>query len=57
MFVFVNESTVRNYKADLTEEIEPQIQELIERAKKGTKALEKRHHALKTKVESSPYIR
>ncbi|KLO08533.1 hypothetical protein SCHPADRAFT_835248 [Schizopora paradoxa] len=54
VFVFVNESTVRNYKADLEEEIEPQVRELIERAKRGAKALEKRHHALKSKV--CPYL-
>lgn len=49
--MFVNESTVRKYKSDLTEEIEPQIQELVERAKKGAKALEKRRNALKAKVQ------
>ena len=48
--MFVNESIVRKYKADLTEEVEPQILELIERAKKGVKALERKHHTMKTKV-------
>ena len=41
---------VKKAKEDLTEEIEPQIEELIERAKKGLKALERRQHVLKTKV-------
>ncbi len=54
--MFVNESTVRKYKADLTEEIEPQIQELIERAKRGAKTLEKRRHTLKAKVYSSALL-
>ena len=48
--MFVNESIVRKYKAELTEEVEPQILELIERAKKGVKALERKHHTMKTKV-------
>ncbi|KAH8118417.1 Spc19-domain-containing protein [Phellopilus nigrolimitatus] len=50
VFVFVNESIVKKYKEDLTEEIEPEILELVERAKKGLKALERKHHSLKTKV-------
>ncbi|KAI5123389.1 hypothetical protein M0805_006097 [Coniferiporia weirii] len=50
VFVFVNESTVKKYKEDLTEEIEPQILELIERAKKGMKALERKYHSLQTKA-------
>lgn len=48
--MFVNESIVRQYKADLTEEVEPQVLELIERAKKGMKALERKLHSMKTKV-------
>ena len=56
LFVFVNEATVQKYKADLTEEIEPQILELISRAKKGMKVLERRHHALKTKVRGVVYL-
>ncbi|TDL24012.1 hypothetical protein BD410DRAFT_827452 [Rickenella mellea] len=54
VFLLVNESTVRKYKADLTEEIEPQILELIDRAKKGLKTLERREQALKTKAENAP---
>ena len=50
----MNESTVRKYKADLSEEIEPQILELVDRAKKGVRALEKRRNNLKAKVDGSP---
>ena len=44
---------VKKAKEDLTEEIEPQIEELIERAKKGLKALERQQHVLKTKVRDN----
>ena len=37
--MLVDEGTVRKYKADLTDEIEPQINELLARAEKGIKAL------------------
>lgn len=50
VFLFVNESTVRRYKADLADEIEPQIMELVERAKKGMRMLEKRRNVLQSKV-------
>ena len=46
----VDEDTVEKYKADMSGEIEPQITELISRAEKGMKALQKKHHALQTKV-------
>jgi len=41
---------VEKYKADLCDEIEPQITELTSRAEKGMKALQKKHLALHTKV-------
>jgi Spc19 len=41
---------VEKYKADLGDEIEPQITELISRAEKGLKALQKKQHLLQTKV-------
>ena len=50
VYLFVNESTVKKYEEDLTEEVEPQILELVERAKKGLKHLERKQHTLKTKV-------
>lgn len=50
MFLLVDEGTVEKYKADLSDEIEPQITELISRAEKGMKLLQKKHLALQTKV-------
>jgi len=46
----VNENTVKRYKSDLADEIEPVITELIERAQQGLSALEKKEHSLQTKV-------
>ncbi|KAH8096685.1 Spc19-domain-containing protein [Cristinia sonorae] len=51
VFLLVDESTIRRYKAELTDEIEPQINELLSRADKGLKALSKREKQLLTKVE------
>ncbi|KAN0126755.1 Spc19 domain containing protein [Russula decolorans] len=53
IFLLVDEDTVEKYKADMSGEIEPQITELISRAEKGTKTLQKKHHALQTKVETA----
>ena len=41
---------MEKYKADMSGEIEPQITELISRAEKGMKTLQKKHHVLQTKV-------
>lgn len=57
VFVFVNETTVRKYKSALADEIEPQIQELIDRARKGTMALEKKRNNLKAKVRDIYVLR
>ena len=46
----MDEGTVEKYKADMSGEIEPQITELISRAEKGTKTLQKKHHVLQTKA-------
>ena len=51
VFLLIDESTVRRYKADLRDEIEPQIIELISRAEKGLKTLQKKEAVLQTKVE------
>ncbi|TFY67641.1 hypothetical protein EVJ58_g1491 [Rhodofomes roseus] len=53
IFLLIDEATVRRYKADLTDEIEPQINELISRAEKGLQILLKRESMLRAKVESS----
>ena len=52
MFLLVGESTVRRYKDDITDEIEPQIRELLSRAQKGLGLVVKREHLLRTKAES-----
>jgi len=50
VFLLIDESTVRRYKADLADEIEPQINELIERAEKGLKALSRKQALIQSKV-------
>lgn len=50
VFLLTDEGTVRQYKSDLTDEIEPQINELIERAEKGLKALVRKENLIKAKV-------
>lgn len=42
---------MRKYKADLTDEIEPAINELIELAEQGLKSLQKKEAVLQTKVQ------
>jgi len=54
--LLVDEDTVEKYKADLSDEIEPQITELISRAEKGTKVLQKTQLALQTKVPVIRYV-
>lgn len=56
LYILVGERTVREYKADITEVIEPQIKELIERAEKGMKILERREASLQAKVCPSDFI-
>ncbi|THH27822.1 hypothetical protein EUX98_g6358 [Antrodiella citrinella] len=51
VFLLVDEGTIRRYKAELTDEIEPQINELVLRAEKGLKTLVKKEKQLRTKVE------
>ena len=43
---------MRRYKADLSDEIEPQINELLSRAEKGLQVLLKRESILQAKVRS-----
>jgi hypothetical protein len=50
IFLLVNEETIRKYKNDLADEVEPTISELIERAESGLATLEKKETLLKTKV-------
>ncbi|KAJ8594018.1 hypothetical protein M405DRAFT_858451 [Rhizopogon salebrosus TDB-379] len=51
VFLLIDEATVRRYKADLADEIEPQINELIDRAEKGLNALSRREGLIQSKVE------
>ncbi len=49
----MDEGTVRRYKADLTDEIEPQINELLSRAERGLQVLLKRESMLQAKVDDT----
>jgi len=53
VFLLVDEGTVKKYKADLSDEIEPQITELVSRAEKGLEALQKKQLLLQTKVKTA----
>ncbi|KAJ6495683.1 hypothetical protein C8R47DRAFT_368969 [Mycena vitilis] len=53
VFLLVGDETVRKYKADLTDEIEPAINELIELAEQGLKSLQKKEGVLQTKVDTA----
>ena len=48
----MGEGTVRKYQADLTDEIEPQIRELLARAEKGLNNLHRRESVLQAKAEA-----
>ncbi|KAG6331997.1 hypothetical protein ID866_7091 [Astraeus odoratus] len=50
VFLLVDEGTVRKYKADLADEIEPQINELIDRAEQGLKSLRRKEGLIQNKV-------
>ncbi|KAG5654227.1 hypothetical protein H0H81_005914 [Sphagnurus paluster] len=53
VFLLIDEGTVKRYKADLIDEIEPSVNELIERAEQGLRALEKKESVLQTKVDAA----
>ncbi|KAF5351344.1 hypothetical protein D9758_007999 [Tetrapyrgos nigripes] len=53
VFALVNDSTVKKYQSDLSEEIEPQINELLSRAEQGLKGLQKKESQLQAKVEAA----
>lgn len=48
--MLVDEGTVKRYKGDLADEVEPQITELMKRAEQGLEALMKKENLLQTKV-------
>ncbi|CAA7259355.1 unnamed protein product [Cyclocybe aegerita] len=53
VFLLVNEDTIKRYKSNLADEIEPAIAELIERAEQGLALLEKKQQTLEAKVENA----
>ncbi|KAF8897866.1 Spc19-domain-containing protein, partial [Infundibulicybe gibba] len=53
VFLLIDEGTVKKYKTDLADEIEPSINELIERAEAGLKTLQKKESILQTKVDNA----
>ncbi|KAF8635018.1 hypothetical protein AX15_000599 [Amanita polypyramis BW_CC] len=50
VFLLVGEDTIKKYKADLADEVEPQIAELLKRAEQGLEALVKKEALLQAKV-------
>jgi DASH complex subunit SPC19 len=52
VFALVNDSTIKKYQADLSEEIEPEINELILLAEQGLKGLQKKESQLQAKVST-----
>ncbi|KZO97959.1 hypothetical protein CALVIDRAFT_596974 [Calocera viscosa TUFC12733] len=51
LFVLINEDVLRKYKAQLADEIEPQVGELIAKAEKSLGVLERREVQLQKKIE------
>ncbi|KAF4619643.1 hypothetical protein D9613_004834 [Agrocybe pediades] len=56
VFLLVNEETIKRYKRGLADEVEPAINELIERAEQGLASLEKKAQLLENKVEAAKMI-
>ncbi|KAF9035059.1 hypothetical protein BDZ89DRAFT_983471 [Hymenopellis radicata] len=52
VFLIVNDGLVKSYKADLIDEVEPAINDLIERAERGLKQLQRKEAQLQNKVEA-----
>ncbi|KAF7432786.1 hypothetical protein PC9H_004729 [Pleurotus ostreatus] len=52
VFLLVDEGTIRRYKADLIDEVEPAINELIERAEQGLERMQKKESVLEAKLEA-----
>ncbi|EJD53666.1 hypothetical protein AURDEDRAFT_53214 [Auricularia subglabra TFB-10046 SS5] len=53
MSVMVNEPIIELYKAQMAEEIEPQIFEMVQRAESGITALDRKERTLKAKLEAA----
>ncbi|KAF8908353.1 Spc19-domain-containing protein [Mucidula mucida] len=52
VFLIVNDGLVKSYKADLIDEVEPAINDLIERAERGLKQLQRKEAQLQNKAEA-----
>lgn len=50
VFLLIDEGTIRKYKTELADEIEPQINELIEHAERDLKALSRKQALVQSKV-------
>lgn len=53
VFTLVNESTVKQYKAALIDEVEPVINEMISLAENGLQSLVKKENQLQARVEAA----
>jgi len=53
VFLLINESTVKRYKTEIADEVEPQITELLKRAEQGLETLVKKETLLKNKLENA----
>ncbi|KAK7437406.1 hypothetical protein VKT23_018651 [Stygiomarasmius scandens] len=53
VFALVNDSTIKQYQSSISDELEPAITELIERAEAGLKVLQKKQSQLQAKVEAA----
>ncbi|KAL0577451.1 hypothetical protein V5O48_004520 [Marasmius crinis-equi] len=51
VFLLIDEGTVKRYKSELTDEIEPAVTELIGRAEDGLKALIQKENQLQAKID------
>lgn len=50
VFMLIDDSTVRRYKSDLIDEVEPVISELLEKSEQGLKTLNRKENHLQIKV-------
>ncbi|KAI6127384.1 Spc19-domain-containing protein [Pisolithus croceorrhizus] len=56
VFLLIDEATVKRYRSDLADEIEPQVNELIDRAEQGLKLLRRKEGLVHSKVEAAKVV-
>ncbi|PFH50152.1 hypothetical protein AMATHDRAFT_145840 [Amanita thiersii Skay4041] len=56
VFLLIDEGTVKRYKTELADEVEPQINELIKRSEQGLEALLKKEALLKAKLDNAKVL-